>query len=124
VCKLLCSVFFLAIPDVLIKAFIKEPETILLGRKCLMVASIEQPFMAIAMILGGALKGAGDTRTPFIVSLISSWVIRLPLMYYVIYILKLQVVYVWAVTAVQWAFEGCLVLYLFTRRSRRWANRD
>jgi multidrug resistance protein, MATE family len=47
-----------------------------------MIAAIEQPFMALSMIFGGSLKGLGDTKTPFIVSLLSSWVIRLPLMFY------------------------------------------
>lgn len=34
-----------------------------------MIASLEQIPMAISMILGGSLKGFGDTKTPFLVSL-------------------------------------------------------
>lgn len=117
---LICSVAFLTIPDVLMRIFIKEDDTIQLGRLCLMVAAFEQPFMALSMVLGGALKGAGDTKTPFIFALISSWVIRVPLMYYVIFILKLGVVYVWVVTTIQFLFEGMMLLYMFNRKSRRW----
>lgn len=119
---LICSILFLTVPEFLIKIFIKENETIELASKCLGLAAIEQPFMAVAMILGGAMKGVGDTKTPFIVSLISSWVIRIPLMYYVIYILNLNVVYVWLVTAIQWGFEGILILYLFNIKSKKWIN--
>jgi Na+-driven multidrug efflux pump len=36
-------------------------------------------------------------------------------MYVVIYILKLGVVYVWFVTAIQWAFEGS-TMYLYFRK--------
>jgi Na+-driven multidrug efflux pump len=119
---LLCSILFIVIPDWLISVFIKEPETIELGRLCLMVAAIEQPFMAMSMVLGGALKGAGDTKTPFVLSVVSSWAIRIPLMYVVIYILRLNVVYVWAVTGIQWIFEGLLIWYLFNRKAKRWGE--
>lgn len=114
---LFCSLMFLTFPNLLIKLFIDESETevIRLGALCLMAAAIEQPFLAVSMIVGGSLKGSGDTKTPFIVSLISSWVIRLPLMYYFIYILRLSVVYVWLITAVQWAFDAILIFILFRK---------
>lgn len=114
----LCSMIFLTAPNLLINLFINESEkeVIRLGILCLMAAAIEQPFLAISMILGGALKGSGDTRTPFIVSLISSWVIRLPLMLFFVYYLKVSVVYVWLITAVQWIFDGTLIFILFRRK--------
>lgn len=120
---LICSLMFLVIPEFLMKIFIKERETIELGKMCLMVAAIEQPFMALSMVLGGALKGAGDARTPFTLALISSWLIRVPLMYVVIYVLHLGVVYVWIVTAVQWTFEGMAMYYMFKRKSSRWEEK-
>ncbi|MCM0647255.1 MATE family efflux transporter [Clostridium swellfunianum] len=117
----LCSLLFLLLPNTLINLFINsnEAEVIRLGALCLMVASIEQPFMALSMIFGGALKGAGDTKTPFSVSLISSWIVRLPLMYYLVFILKVSVVYVWWITAVQWIFDGTLLMFLFKKRFKR-----
>lgn len=117
----LCSLLFLCFPNFLIHLFIKESEkeVIYLGGLCLMVASIEQPFMAVSMILGGALKGTGDTKTPFMVSLISGWCIRLPLMLYFIYLLKLSVVYVWFITSLQWIFEGICIFILFKKKCTR-----
>jgi len=117
----ICGIFFLLTPKFLIGSFIKESEVeaIRLGALCLMVASVEQPFMAISMILGGALKGAGDTKTPFIVSLFSSWVIRLPLMFYFVYILKTSVVNVWWITTIQWFIDGTLIFILFKKRFRK-----
>lgn len=114
----ICGLLFLLIPNFLIGSFLKadEVEAIRLGALCLMVASIEQPFMAISMILGGALKGAGDTKTPFLVSLFSSWVIRLPLMFYFVYILKTSVVNVWWITTIQWSIDGLLIFVLFKKR--------
>ncbi|AIS52837.1 multidrug resistance protein NorM [Thermoanaerobacter kivui] len=109
------SILFLTIPHLFIRAFINDSEVIAEGILCLMVASIEQPFMAIGMVYGGGLKGSGNTKTPFIISTISSWCIRLPLMYIVIYILKLGVVAVWFVTAIQWSFEG-ITMYIYFRK--------
>lgn len=117
------SIMFLTIPHTLIKAFIIEPDVVKIGVLCLMIASVEQPFMALGMVFAGSLKGAGNTKSPFAVSFASSWFIRLPLMYYVIYILKLSVVYVWWVTAIQWSFEGILMYLLFIREMKKIKNR-
>ncbi len=112
------SLLYLIFPNFLIHLFInsKEQEVIRLGVLCLMIASVEQIPMGISMILGGALKGIGDTKTPFLISLVSSWVIRLPLMFYFIYVLKTSVVYVWWITALQWTFEGVVMIILFKRK--------
>ncbi|KOA18951.1 multidrug resistance protein NorM [Clostridium homopropionicum DSM 5847] len=114
----ICAITFLIAPNFLISLFIKETEkeVIRLGAFCLMVASVEQIPMAISLILNGSLKGAGDTKTPFIISLISSWGIRLPLMFLFIYILKVSVIYVWWITSIQWIFEGILMIILFNKK--------
>lgn len=114
----LCSILFLAAPNLLIHLFINESEkqVIYLGALCLMVASIEQIPMAVSMILGGALKGLGDTKTPFLISFVSSWIIRLPLMFYLIYVIKLSVVYAWWATTIQWVFEGVIMFIVFKRK--------
>jgi putative MATE family efflux protein len=116
------SILFLTIPHLLMRAFIKDADVIAVGILCLMIASIEQPFMAIGIVYGGGLKGSGNTITPFIISTISSWFIRLPLMYLVIYVLKLGVVAVWLVTAIQWSFEGCMMYIYFRKEINKLEN--
>ncbi len=115
---LICSIMFLIVPRFLISLFIKKTEldVIKLGTTCLMIASIEQVPMGISMILGGALKGSGDTKTPFFISLISSWFIRLPLLVYLIYYLKLPVTFVWWISSIQWIFEGLAIFIAFKRK--------
>lgn len=117
---LVCSMIFILIPDVLMRAFISNKETIEIGRKCLMIAAIEQPFMGASMIMEGALKGSGDTKSPFVLSIISSWLIRVPLAYYFLFVLKLDVAYAWIAMVIQWAFEGIGAYCLFTRKSKKW----
>ncbi|GAA0178015.1 MATE family efflux transporter [Clostridium sediminicola] len=113
-----CALLFFVIPNFFISLFItkEEIDVIYLGIQCLKIAALEQIPIAISMILGGALKGAGDTKTPFAISFISSWIIRLPLMYYFIVIMKFSVVFVWWITAIQWIFEAVTMIVLFKKK--------
>lgn len=117
----LCSIIFLIFPNALIKVFINSSEiqVIKLGASCLMIASLEQVPMGISLILGGALKGIGDTKTPFIVSFISSWFIRIPLMFYFVYILKTSVIYVWWITGIQWILDSIIMFILFKKSFKK-----
>ncbi len=112
-----CALLFLSFPKFLVSLFIDSTKTevIELGALCLKVAALEQIPMAIAMILGGSLKGSGNTKGPFKVSFISSWLIRLPLMIIFIYHLKYPVVYVWWITAFQWLFEAVAIVFIFNK---------
>lgn len=109
------AIIFLVSPEPIITAFIKdsEKEVITIGSACLMIASIEQIPIAISMVLGGALKGTGDSKTPFKIVLFTNWVIRLPLVYYFIYIQKAPVTYFWRITALQWIIEAIIMLVVF-----------
>ncbi|QGU93886.1 MATE family efflux transporter [Clostridium bovifaecis] len=111
----LCAIIFSIAPTMLISLFIKETEkeVIRLGSLCLMISATEQIPMGLSLILGGALKGAGDTKTPFIISFLSSWFVRLPLMFYFIYMLKVSVIYVWWITSIQWLIDGLIMFVLF-----------
>ncbi|HQO02674.1 MAG TPA: MATE family efflux transporter [Spirochaetota bacterium] len=42
------------------------------------ISMISEPFMAWAVILGGALNGAGDTRGVMIIIILSFWIVRIP----------------------------------------------
>ncbi|MFA5101341.1 MAG: MATE family efflux transporter, partial [Candidatus Omnitrophota bacterium] len=49
--------------------------------KYLYIAFIAEPFMAWAVILGGGLNGAGDTKSVMVVIAVSIWLVRIPLCY-------------------------------------------
>lgn len=117
VIMLFCSFFFLIMPNLLISFFIKssEREVISLSSACLKIGAIEQPFLAISIIATGAMKGAGNAKTPLYITIMSSWFIRLPLMFYFIYILKSSVTYVWWITTIQWGFDAFLTTILLRK---------
>ncbi|BBE29930.1 MATE family efflux transporter [Tepiditoga spiralis] len=107
------GILFILIPKLFMNFFITDPKTIELGVLCLIVTAFEQPTMAISMIYGGSLKGAGDTKTPFKVSLFTNWGIRLPLIFIIIFILKLNLVYVWGAMVIQWFIDALLKYNFF-----------
>jgi Na+-driven multidrug efflux pump len=63
----------------LMHLFSDDPEVIRMGAEALFIAAWNQPFMAVAQVLAGGLRGAGDTRYPMVSTMIGVWVIRLPL---------------------------------------------
>ncbi|MGL5357307.1 MAG: MATE family efflux transporter, partial [Cetobacterium sp.] len=109
------SIIFLLFSKDLVGLFIKkdEVEVIALGAACLMIGSIQQIPMAIDMVLSGALKGMGDTKTPFRIVLFCNWCIRLPLVYYFIYLKHMPVTYFWWITSLQWTVEAAIFVKFY-----------
>lgn len=59
------------------------------------VLAAAQPLMAVDFTLGGALRGAGDTRFPLIVVLLGFYVCRLGFAYYATYLGDLGLFWLW-----------------------------
>lgn len=118
---IICSIFYLVIPEFLISFFVGKTQTkvVIYGTQCLRVAAVEQPFIGLSLIFAAAMKGSGDTKSPFYISFITSWFIRLPLMFYFIYLNKLPVVYVWWITNLQWCIDGLLMFLMFEKRFKK-----
>lgn len=112
------AIVFLIMPGILVDLFVgdEEKRVVYLATLCLFVGAFEQPSIAISSVFAGALKGSGDTKSPFIISLATSWIIRLPLIFYFIYILKLSIIYVWWVTVLQWGIDAILMFMWFERK--------
>jgi MATE family multidrug resistance protein len=78
---LVIAVLFFAIPDLLIGLFSTNPEVLAYGGPLLVVGAGYQFLDAIAIVSDGSLRGAGDTRVPFVVRCLLSWLVFLPLAY-------------------------------------------
>jgi MATE family multidrug resistance protein len=75
------AALFMLIPDHLLGLFSSDPDVLRYGGPLLMVGALYQFFDAIAIVSDGALRGAGDTRWPFVVRCLLSWLVFLPLAY-------------------------------------------
>jgi len=109
------AIIFLFMPNLLVNLFVGENEkkVAYLAGRCLAIGAVEQPFIGMSLVFAGALKGLGDVKTPFFISCFTSWIIRLPLTYYFIHLLKYPVTALWWITALQWAIDALLMFSLF-----------
>lgn len=99
------------------RSFGATGEVLALATLAIQLAAIEQPFMALQMIYGGALRGAGDTRSPMIVSLVGVIFFRITAVYLLAVVLQLGLAGVWIGTAIDWAGRSA-VMYLLYRRGK------
>ncbi|WIV11862.1 MATE family efflux transporter [Proteiniborus sp. MB09-C3] len=111
---------FLFVPFEIMRLFSNNLETVELASRCLRVGAVEQIPIAIAMSVSGALKGAGDTKGPFKISLVTNLAVRLPLIFIIVFVLKWNIVFVWWATAIQFIVEAVLMTIRYRRG--RWKS--
>jgi MATE family, multidrug efflux pump len=71
------AILFLSVPERLLSVFNTEPEFLELGRPLLALGAFFQIVDAMGIIANSALRGAGDTRWPFVVQSTLAWTLRL-----------------------------------------------
>ncbi len=73
----LMGIGFILWREPLVLLFTNDPTVIPPAEMCLLFIAIGQPFLSVAMILGQALRGAGDTRATLVVTFIGIWLVRI-----------------------------------------------
>jgi putative MATE family efflux protein len=114
------SLAFLFFPEQIMSAFTSDPEVIALGIRPLQMVGLLQPISAASMIFSGALRGAGDTRYPMVVTGIGIWVLRLPLAYLMGLALGWGLLGAWAAMGLDMTLRGALNYRRF--RGGRWKS--
>lgn len=69
------GLFFFA--EEILGVFTPDQEVIALGARCLKIDAFIQVPQMLAMIWGGAMRGAGDTKAPFAIITASMWGVRI-----------------------------------------------
>ena len=82
-----------------------------------MLAAV-QPLMAIDFSLGGALRGAGDTRYPLLTVILGFYVCRLGFAYLVTFTFALGILWLWLAVLGDYAARAALKARRF--RSGAW----
>ncbi|MHC1706804.1 MAG: MATE family efflux transporter [Bacteroidales bacterium] len=77
----LIGVFFVLMPDMLIRLFTSDIDIIHNGIKALRIVSFGFVFYGLGMVLMNAINGAGDTITPTKLNFLCFWIIEIPLAY-------------------------------------------
>ena len=72
-----------------------EPKTILASTQFIKILSVGFGFLAVIQVLNGTFRGAGDTMITMIFSMISIWILRFPIAYYLSNYTDLHEVGIW-----------------------------
>jgi MATE family multidrug resistance protein len=80
---LCCATVFVAFSDELMRLFTRDEHVIRIGRTLLVFAAVYQLFDAMYVIYNGALRGAGDTLVPAVVTAALCWGITVGLGYFI-----------------------------------------
>ena len=111
----LAAVVFLLVPRPLLSLLVDSPQVVELAVPCLRIGALAQPFMAVAIVLSAALRGAGATRAAFAATLIGALFVRIGATAAFAFGMGLGLVGVWMGSAADWLVRAGLVAWLFAR---------
>jgi putative MATE family efflux protein len=77
---------------------------------------------SISMVWSAVMTGAGDTRPPMLIALISNWVVKLPLAYFLAIPLGIGVEGIYWAMAISLVFEAAALLLAYRRD--RWTHTE
>lgn len=104
------------IPHELIDIFSNDPEVIDIGGQVLRIEAFAQPFFAMQMVASGALRGGGDTKMPFLYSMLGMWGVRVGLALILIKGFNLGLTGAWIAMVANISFSGLLIFIRMRRR--------
>jgi putative MATE family efflux protein len=106
----------------LAELFTKDAAVVLALSPFMLALAAAQPFLQMHFTLGGAHKGAGDTITPLIASMVGNWAIRVPFAIVIGGVLELDVVWIWVTLIFDHIARATWLGVSFVRG--RWRDRD
>jgi MATE family multidrug resistance protein len=77
----LVAILFVSVPEVLLGIFTRDTRVLELARPLLALGAFFQVVDAVGIVASGCLRGAGDTRWPFVAQATLAWALRLPAVY-------------------------------------------
>ena len=92
-------------------AYSNNASVVATGALPLRMVGVAQPLIAANVVYAGALRGAGDTRWPLVIKLISPWFVRLPIAVWLIPRYGLNGA--WIAMSVDLAVQGILAWWRF-----------
>jgi len=96
----------------------KDPQVLDETVRYLRIMMLSEPLMALSLILGGCLQGAGDTKGTMLVIVSALWIIRLPLAYFLSVVAGYGALGVWLAMVISMYFQGIAMTIRF--KQGRW----
>jgi putative MATE family efflux protein len=116
-----CSFFFFFMPEMLVSLISPdEPQHVALAAPLLKLAALDAPFLAMHLILYGAMQGAGDTRNTAILNLVFLVLLRLVGAYIFAFPLGMGLWGIWLGIVTDLIVRA--IVFYFYYQTNRWAK--
>jgi putative MATE family efflux protein len=112
------GLIFFFFPYALLRAFTNDPEVIRYGILYMKIVAFAQIPLAITMVVGGSLRGAGDTGFIMFATIAGMWMVRLPVAASFAAMWKADIRFVWSVMIIDWIVR--MILLLWRYHKERW----
>lgn len=113
------SIILASSAEELARFMIDDPEVIHLTVVFMYMIAVAQPLMAFEFTLGGALRGAGDTKFPLVATLCGVTIGRLiPALFFLW--LELSVYWIFSIMLLDYSIKAVMLVHRF--RSRKWLD--
>lgn len=109
------GLLFFIMPQFLVSLFTNDKDVIELSTMALKIVSICQPFSGASMVLAGALRGAGDTKSVLQITYLGIFLIRIPITYLFLDVLNFGLAGAWIVMTIDLVIRSSLAFYIFRR---------
>ncbi|MBP1761984.1 MAG: efflux family protein [Firmicutes bacterium] len=110
------ALLFALFPFQIAGLFTKDAAIIAIAGLLIRIASLEQLTIALSMVLGGILKGSGNTRTPMMITVLATWAYRIPMLYLVIVVLDQPIQIAWLVFISDWLLRSIAFYIAYRHR--------
>ncbi len=107
---------FLLVPEYVARIYTADPGVIKIGASLLVVAAFFQLFDGLQGVATGALRGAGDTRTPMLCHLLAYWLLGLPLGYFLCFRWRMGAAGLWIGLCIALILIGLVLLLVWRRK--------
>lgn len=118
----LVTVLFVPLAETLIRLFVDAPDVVRQGEQCLRIVSYGYVAFAVGMVATQSLNGAGDTTTPLWLTIVSLWIVKLPLAYVLAHLLGMGSSGVFTAITISYAILAIMGLVIFRRG--KWKERE
>ncbi len=112
----LAAVTFLLFPQYVVRIYSPDAVVIRTSVTLLFVAALFQLFDGVQAVATGALRGAGDTRTPMLCHILAYWAVGLPLGYFLCFERGWGAAGIWVGLSVALILIGLVLLLAWRRK--------
>ncbi|MGD6730552.1 MAG: MATE family efflux transporter [Pleomorphochaeta sp.] len=111
----IAGIFLFIFSTNLVGFFTNDLQVITSGSHLLRIVAICEPFFGLSMMVFGILRGSGDTKRPFVISIIGMWIVRLPLAYYFVNYTEFALNGAWVAMTLDLTVRGLVSYAIFKK---------